>query len=146
MQGNSPGLPVSHVAIETAATVTTISTTRFSEISSARQRLVRLCEAIGFGCIENLVVQNAEPLISTDEPVIHLDIKLDRPLGGPPKKESVDFQLQAEFARLMSLLDAIQNGCIAKIEVRDGVPRRILCAQRFQDGFMTLKSLASYLG
>jgi hypothetical protein len=141
MAGNSPGLPVSHIAVETAPTATTISTTRFAEISSARQRLVRLCEAIGFGCIENLIVQNAEPLISADEPVVHLDIKLDRPLGGPNTKESLDFQLQAEFARLMSLLDAIQNGCIAKIEVRDGVPRRILRAASWQQ-VLAVRSLS----
>jgi hypothetical protein len=84
---------------------------------------------VNFGYLDNLLVRNQEPVFAETPPSILVDIKLDAdPIkispGGPG-----DFELCAEFCRLMSLLDEIVNGRISRIEVRSGVPRKVLCEQ-----------------
>jgi hypothetical protein len=61
------------------------------------------------------------------------DIKLDaeeRPRG---ELAAADFTLCTEARRLMSVLDSIQNGKISKIEVRAGVPRRLVVESRLAE-------------
>jgi len=102
---------------------------RFSDLSPARQQLLRMCQRVNFGYLENLLIRNREPAFADTSPLVLVDIKLDADPttilpGGPG-----DFELCAEFCRLMSLLDEIVNGRISRIEVRSGVPRKVLCEQ-----------------
>jgi hypothetical protein len=98
--------------------------TRLSDLSSARQTLVRLCQDVNFGQILDLKVGNAEPIWNPG-PTILSEVRLDieeapRPEGGLP-----DFKLSSEIQRLMCQLDQLKDGRIEKIEVRGGVPRRL---------------------
>src|SRR4051812_25708663 len=98
---------------------------RFSDLSPTRQALVRLCQAINFGSIEALEVQNGEPVV--DPPPIRVkDIKLDSDDGPRPELGLVDFVLGAEVLRLMAHLDELNSGTVRRVEVRAGVPRRIV--------------------
>jgi hypothetical protein len=76
----------------------TPKTPRFSQLSASRQALVRVCQDVNFGQIE-----------------------APRPEGDLP-----DFRLSSEILRLMRQLDQLKDGRIAKIEIREGIPRRLV--------------------
>jgi hypothetical protein len=98
---------------------------RFSTLSLARQALVRLCQTLNRGTIEGLDVRQAEPMFNSP-PVVLKDIKLDADEGPRPELALNDFVLSGEAVRLMKLLDGMESGSIRHIEVRAGIPRRIL--------------------
>jgi hypothetical protein len=97
---------------------------RFSQLSPARQALVRLCQRLNFGLIQSLGVQDADPVFDPGN-VVLVDEKLD--VGDSPRLEAelLDFELAAELSRLMTRLDEIRNGRIERIEVRGGIPCRL---------------------
>jgi hypothetical protein len=102
------------------------ATARFSQLSIPRQGLIRLCQATNYGQIHDLAVREREPVLTGPAPEVILDIRLDREEGPRDELAVADFELCAEVGRLMSLLDGIQHGKISKLEVRAGIPRRIL--------------------
>lgn len=100
-------------------------TRRFSKLSPARQTLVRLCQDVNFGQILDLLVRNAEPIWDPG-PIILSEVRLD--IEETPRREGElrDFRLSSEVLRLMRQLDQIKDRKIAKIEIRDGLPRRLV--------------------
>lgn len=98
---------------------------KLSELSTPRQALVRLCQSIDYGQILNLQVRDREPQFSP-APTVLLDIKLDAPRVGRPESELPDFALCEEVRRLLDRIDELQAGQIQRIEVRAGIPRRVL--------------------
>jgi len=110
------------------------SSLRLSDLSSARQALVRLCQSTNRGNIEDLEVWGAEPVFDPF-PVVVKDVKLDADEEPRPELALSDFVLSAEVVRLMSLLDKMECGNIRRIEVRAGIPRRMLVeSQEFGSG------------
>jgi hypothetical protein len=101
------------------------STPRFSQLTPARQALVRLCQAINHGSIENLGVENTEPVLKPQQLVLK-SVKLDCDEGPRPELALRDFVVSEQVGRLLSLLDQIGRGAIRHIEIRAGVPRRIV--------------------
>ena len=99
--------------------------TRFSQLSAPRQALVRLLQSVNFGFIEGLEVRGGEPMFSPAPNVI-VEVKLDTPDEPRPEADLSDFELRAEFARLMEQLDSFGDGSIHRIDIRYGVPRRAL--------------------
>jgi hypothetical protein len=98
---------------------------RFSQLSTPRKRLVRRCQVINYGYIERLEVKNSEPIFNL-ETLVCVEIKLDLDDCARPEVDLTDFVLPDEVSRLMARLDQIQNGVIDKLEVRAGIPRRLL--------------------
>ena len=98
---------------------------RFSLLSPSRQALVRLCQATNFGHILDMAVQDREPILDTPSCTILTDVKLDSAESARGELAMTDFTLCTELERLMRLLDEINNGVIARLEIRAGVPRRI---------------------
>jgi hypothetical protein len=72
-----------------------------------------------------LNVRDQEPVLASPSPIVVVDLKLDAEDHSRDELAASDFELCAEVARLMSLLDRIGNGKISKLEVRAGIPRRI---------------------
>jgi hypothetical protein len=101
---------------------------RLSDLSPCRQALVRLCETINFGSIENLEVRDSEPMFDPP-PVMLRDLKLDSDEGSRPELALADFVVSNEVMRLMGHLDELRHGKIRRVEVRGGLPRRILLEQ-----------------
>jgi hypothetical protein len=99
---------------------------RFYDLTPARQELLRTCQRIHFGYLENLLVRNQEPVFADSPPSIRVDIKLDLDPVAIRTGDAADFELRAEFCRLMYLLDTMGSGRISKIEIRNGVPRKAL--------------------
>jgi len=105
---------------------------RFSDLSPARQILFRLCQSTNYGHIQDLPVRDREPVLDP-EAVVSIDVKLDSEERSRDEFSSADFLLCAEAVRLMALLDQINNGKISKLEVRAGIPRRILYEHRISE-------------
>ena len=99
---------------------------RFSELSPSRRALVRICQATNFGYVQDLTVRNGEPIFTTSLPVVLADVKLDSEDERRSESALPDFVLSAEHVRLMLLLDGIEDGKIARIEIRAGLPRRVV--------------------
>jgi len=80
-----------------------------------------------------LEVRVGEPVLPDPQCVAFVDIKLDSAEIPRAEVADADFVLCAEVSRLMVLLDAIQDGKIARLEVRAGIPRRIIFERRTQE-------------
>jgi hypothetical protein len=98
---------------------------RFSDLSASRQAFIRQCQQIGFGSVRALAVRDGEPVFGPTAEVL-FDVKLDTDESPRPEQDLHDFILSAEIVRMFSKLDAIGNGTIEHVEVRGGVPRRII--------------------
>lgn len=98
---------------------------RLSELSSPRQVLLRLCQRVDYGQILDVLVIGREPMFN-QAPTLMLDIRLDSEAGSRPELDLADFDLCEEVCRLLDCLDKMENGRIQRIEVRAGIPRRIL--------------------
>lgn len=98
---------------------------RFSQLSPARQTLVRVLQATNFGEIQGIHVQDSDPLFDSATIVI-LDVKLDRDESSRRELNLDDFALNEEVLRLMSRLDELKSGTIQRLEVRAGIPRRLV--------------------
>ena len=96
-----------------------------SQLSPSRQALVRLCQSINYGQIQKLHVNAGDPLFHP-APMVLLDVKLDSDEGARPEVNLSDFALCEEVRRLMRRLDELNSGVVERIEVRAGVPRRVL--------------------
>jgi hypothetical protein len=102
---------------------------RFSQISPARQALVRLCQAANHGRIDELQIRDSEPVLSP-APSILFDVKLDSEEEPRPELGLSDFVLSREVCRLLDRLDEIENGRIERLEVRAVIPRRMVFESR----------------
>jgi hypothetical protein len=98
---------------------------RFSELSPERQVLVRLCQRTNYGFIRDLEVRERQPLFDPP-PVVLVDFKLDSADQPRPETALADFQLPGEVLRLMDRLDELVTAKIDSLEVRAGIPRRIV--------------------
>jgi hypothetical protein len=104
---------------------------RFSQLSAPRQVLVRLCQSINFGYLEGLEVRRGEPVFSP-APTAFVEVKLDAANGLPPEADLADFELRAEVGRLTEQLDQLGDGLIERIDIRYGIPRRVLIERPIQ--------------
>ncbi len=98
---------------------------RLSDLSPTRQTLVRLCQAINHGSIEDLEVRHSEPVFDP-WPVTLRDVKLYADEEPRPELSLQDFAVSDEIARLLKSLDEMKCGTIRRIEVHAGLPRRML--------------------
>jgi hypothetical protein len=102
---------------------------RLSDLSPARQTLVRLCQDLNFGQIVDLVVADGEPSWNPG-PTIRSDVRLDIEEAVRPEAVLPNFRLSSEIQRLMCHLDQLKDGKIEQIDVRAGLPRRLIVTSR----------------
>jgi hypothetical protein len=98
---------------------------RLSDLSTARQDFVRRCQRLDRGTIRDLEVHDGEPVFGPNTEVLR-DLKLDGDEAPRPEQDLTDFVVSKEIRRLVSMLDVLQNGIIEQIEVRAGLPRRVI--------------------
>jgi hypothetical protein len=102
-----------------------MTTSTHGGLSDARRRLVRLMQQIRFGKVEGLRVRGGEPVFSPP-PVVTREHKFGGENGPHPGAEAADFRLKAQIQDLCAALDALGDGTIAVIDVRHGLPFRML--------------------
>jgi hypothetical protein len=107
----------------------TPKTPRFSELSPARQALVRILQAVNLGEIKGVRVRNADPTFD-DSCFLVIDAKLDQEQVPRPELDRADFELRAEVGRPMSWLDEMNNGTIQRLEAHAGIPRGLAFESR----------------
>jgi hypothetical protein len=105
---------------------------RLTQLSVARQALVRLLQSVNFGQILGLAIRDGDPVFHP-EPTVLLDVKLDADEGERREADLPDFVLRDEVRRLMARLDQLENGWIERIEVRSGIPRRVVIERRLTE-------------
>lgn len=98
---------------------------RFSQLSPSRKTLIRICQTLNFGSILNVRVTDGD-LSFDPKPEVLVDVRLDQELDARAELEVSDFTLCAEVCRLLSQIDALQNGTIEKLVVHGGIPRRVI--------------------
>ena len=98
---------------------------RHSRLSPARQRLVLLMQQMNFGRIENLLVQKGEPVFAPPPRLVR-EIRLGGENGSRPEAGVADFALKAPVVELLAHLSEIGSGRIESLEVRHGLPQRLV--------------------
>jgi hypothetical protein len=101
----------------------------FSDLSPARRSLVRLFQSLNFGQVHNLLVRDGEPIF-VPPPDVLFDVRLDIDEASRPELNISDFQLRDEILRFMARLDGMSGGIIEQLDVRAGLPRRVLIRTR----------------
>jgi hypothetical protein len=109
---------------------------RFSELSTPRKSLIRLCQSTNYRHIQDLVIRDQEPVLTSCPPLVLADIRLDVEDRRRDEIALPDFVLCAEFHRLLALLDEIKDGKISRIEIRAGVPRRLTLEKPLAEGLI----------
>jgi hypothetical protein len=110
---------------QAAAKPATPRLSRFSQLSASRQALVRLCQTTNYGQIHHLEIKDGGPVLSPP-PLVLIDVKLDADQMPRPEVDLPDFELCGEICRLIERLAELKNGTIDRVEVRGGIPRRIV--------------------
>lgn len=102
--------------------------TFFGALSPKRRQLVELMQRTNFGRIENLRVSGGEPQCDATTRVI-TEWKLGAPENGVrPEARLSDFALKAPIVELFEMLTQLRDDAIVTIEVRYGLPFRVLIA------------------
>jgi len=98
---------------------------RFSQLSAPRQALVRLLQSINFGYLEGLEVRRGDPVFCP-APMVFVEVKLDAENDPRPETDLADFELRSEVLRLLEQFDEVGDGSIERIDIRHGIPRRVV--------------------
>jgi hypothetical protein len=96
---------------------------RLSQLSPSRRKLVRMISRIGFGTIENLQLQDGEPVFDGSTKVVR-EIAFGKPTAVPTGKE--DFELKAQVVAMCQEFNRIRDGTIPLLRIRDGLPCMML--------------------
>jgi hypothetical protein len=98
---------------------------QFADLSPAWQRLLRLFQTIHFGRVEELEIRNGEPVFSP-EPRVFLELKLDTADGPRPERRLDRFELRSQVERFIGQVARMKDGTVERIEVRHGLPFRMV--------------------
>jgi hypothetical protein len=94
-------------------------------LSDPRRRLVGLMQELNFGRIEGLAVRGHEPVLAPMPRVVR-EVKFGAENGPRPEAASADFLLKAQVVEFLRHLDNLADGTIDLVEVKHGLPFRML--------------------
>jgi hypothetical protein len=96
-----------------------------SDLSPNGARLVELMQGINFGRLEQIQIRNAEPVFDP-EPVIVREVKFGGDNGPRPESQAEDFLLKSQVVQLFSYFKQFRNGVIDVLEIKHGLPFRMI--------------------
>ena len=99
-----------------------------STLSAPRQELIQLMQQLYFGKIEDLVVLSSEPSFSPAPRIIQ-EIKLGGSEAERPVQRNDNFTLKRHITELFDQFDRLPDGAVVTIEVRHGLPARLIVAR-----------------
>ena len=99
-----------------------------SSLSAPRRRLLEAMQRLNFGRIEGLVLRNGEPVFQPAPRIIQ-DIKIGGENGPRPELTIEDFALKSSVRELFDHLSRIGDGTLESIEVKYGVPFKLVVEQ-----------------
>lgn len=95
-------------------------------LSAARRGLVETMQWLAFGRIEQLVIRDGEP-VENPAPCIVREVKFGTCEQGPRGGLGIrDFALKLAVRQLFDQFDRVRDGVIDRLEVRHGLPHRML--------------------
>ena len=92
-----------------------------SDLSEPKRRLIELLGALQFGTIEGLQIRGGEPLL-TPAPRVIQKLRLGTDSTSNPGLNLQDFWLKKPVIDLLNAITDMDNGQIACIDVRHGLP------------------------
>jgi hypothetical protein len=99
-----------------------------ASLSPARRRLLERFQQINYGRVERLTVQAGEPVFEPPPRVVR-EYKLGAENGPRPELNASDYLLKAAVIELFGVLDRLPDGTIDVIEVKAGLPFRVIVAE-----------------
>jgi hypothetical protein len=93
-----------------------------------RQRLLELMQTINFGRIEDLAVRGGNPVFDPPPRVVR-EIKIGGDNGPRAERDAANFLLKDQVVELLHHLDHLRDGTVAVLEVKHGLPFRLLVAE-----------------
>ena len=96
----------------------------YRDLAPAQRHLVDLMRQIGFGRIENLVVQHGQPVFEPG-PRVFREIKLEHDAADIQPNTNGDYLLKDQILSLLGRLEALGNGRIESIIITHGLPLRM---------------------
>ena len=102
-----------------------------SALSPARRRLVELMQLVNFGRIEDLVVEEGEPLLDP-LPRVRRTIVLGKDAGANAARERADFALKDKVIELFAVFDRERSITVLELVIDSGLPVRMTVADGVQ--------------
>jgi hypothetical protein len=102
--------------------------THKASLTPSRRRLLELFQQINFGRVEALVLLNGDPVLDPVPRVVQ-EIKFGGENGPRPELSNGDFHLKSQVIELFQHLDQLGDGTIEAIEVKHGLPFRMILAK-----------------
>lgn len=97
-------------------------------LSHGRAALLELMQGVNFGRIEKLSITDGEPILDP-RPVIAREHKFGGENGPRPELGAADFLLKQQVVELFAFLDDLQNGVIDVLEIKHGLPFRMIVTE-----------------
>lgn len=99
-----------------------------SSLSPERRQFIRQMQQINFGRIEAVVICDGEPVSSPRSRLVR-----EHKFGGEngPRRELsiADFLLKQQVVELFAFFDELQNGVIDVLEIKHGLPFRMIVTE-----------------
>ena len=102
-----------------------MSETNISGLAAARQKLLRLMQENPYSRIDNLTIAIGDPVFEPTTKII-AEHKFGTNDGPRREAELADFVLKKEHVDLFRQFDEIGSGVILALEVRGGIPFRMI--------------------
>ena len=99
-----------------------------TSLPEPRQRLVELMQSVNFGRIESLTVHGGHPTFDPPPRVVR-EIKIGGDNGPRAERSANNFLLKEQVIELFEHLDHLGNGTIEVLEIKHGLPFRLLVAE-----------------
>ncbi len=96
-----------------------------AQLTAGLKRLVEWMQRIYFGRVEGLPVRCGQPVFDPPPRIVR-EIRLGGERGPHPMLNSEDFVLRSEVQQLFAEMERIGEGMILLIEVRYGLPARMV--------------------
>lgn len=104
------------------------STSTKASLSAPRRRLLETMQRLNFGRIEGLAIRGGEPQFQPP-PRLVKDIKIGGENGPRPELTIEDFALKNAVIELFDHLSRIGDGTLESIEIKYGVPFKLVVEQ-----------------
>lgn len=94
-------------------------------LSPQRQHLIREMQRINFGRFDCLVIRSGEPILDPRPSVIR-EHKFGGENGPRAELATEDFLLKQQLVELFAFFDQVRDGIIEVLEIKHGLPFRMI--------------------